>query len=183
MALSIYNIPSSRVCDSSFWALLFRMQVYPSKRNTAKRLYTQLLPALNNTPLRANLDPSGGSTKSEFHPPPDPRASRSYHHLALLAFSTDAAPGTASAEFEQLNLRHLAMNQARKDVEVHSAGTLEAEDAKVRISLLHFCRSFLSFFLVFLSCLSFCLSFFVMHSTLDFVNVLFRSVSLCSALL
>ena len=56
MALSIYNIPASRVTDGSFWALLFRMQVYPSTKNGPDVLYTQLLPALNNVPLRANLE-------------------------------------------------------------------------------------------------------------------------------
>jgi len=40
MAMTIWNIPALRIMDSTFWVVLFRMQVYPSKRNSAEFLYT-----------------------------------------------------------------------------------------------------------------------------------------------
>jgi len=55
--LTIWDIPSERILDSSFWILLLRMQVYPSKKhvNNAELLYTKLLPSLNSRPLLANV--------------------------------------------------------------------------------------------------------------------------------
>jgi len=40
MAMTIWNIPALRIMHSTFWVVFFRMQVYPSKRNSAEFLYT-----------------------------------------------------------------------------------------------------------------------------------------------
>ena len=129
MALSLYNIPASRVTDASFWSLVFRMQIYPSSKNGPDMLYTQLLPSLNNVPLRANLDADGA--KKEFHPPPDPRLAQSYHHLALLAFATDPSTSASSAEFSTLHIMEAAAARALEDVRMIPPGGMEPEDLTI----------------------------------------------------
>ena len=56
MVMKIWNIPALRIMDSTFWVVFLRIQVYPSKRNSAKFSYTKLLPSLNVQPLLSNLD-------------------------------------------------------------------------------------------------------------------------------
>ena len=54
----IDDIEADRILDTSFWFLLYRLIVYPSKNNTARHLYELLLPALNNKPLYLNINES-----------------------------------------------------------------------------------------------------------------------------
>mmetsp|Transcript_15429 Transcript_15429/g.33214 ORF Transcript_15429/g.33214 Transcript_15429/m.33214 type:complete len:1344 (-) Transcript_15429:16-4047(-) len=54
LCVTIEDIPSWRLCDSSFWFLLFRLKIYSDTSHTAKMLYETLLPYLNSKPLYAN---------------------------------------------------------------------------------------------------------------------------------
>jgi hypothetical protein len=61
LSYSLYDIPKTRVIDSSIWFLIFRQMVYPDKNNGPAALYEQLLPYLNQNPLLANIQGFVGS--------------------------------------------------------------------------------------------------------------------------
>jgi hypothetical protein len=54
LAIRIDKIPLYRLCDSSFWYMLYRPLVYPDPSNGPAIIYEVLLPYLNNLPLGAN---------------------------------------------------------------------------------------------------------------------------------
>jgi len=62
MSLVFEDVPDARLCDSSFWFLVSRMQVWPGESHNAKMLYEMLLPGLNHRALAAtqalNTDPN-----------------------------------------------------------------------------------------------------------------------------
>ena len=87
--MTIWDIPKHLINDTSFWIVLFRLQVYPSKKNTAEYLYTRVLPALNSRPLRSNLDLG----PAEYLEVPDPSDASNYIFLANLALTTIPAHG------------------------------------------------------------------------------------------
>ena len=91
--------------DSTFWKVLFRMQVYPSKNNTAEFLYTKLLPSLNSQPPRSNQDQG----PAEFLEIPDPISASTYHPLAKLAMTSTRQMGMRSAKYSSLLLMNAAV--------------------------------------------------------------------------
>lgn len=54
LAMTLEDVPSPRLQDSSFWFLLYRQLVYPKKTNGAEEVYTVLLPYLNGKPIYSN---------------------------------------------------------------------------------------------------------------------------------
>ena len=127
LAMTVWNIPSERLLDSSFWTLLLRMQVYPSKRNTAEFLYTKLLPALNSQPLRSNMDQG----PADYHPVPDTVSAQTYHPLAKLAMCTSAQMGKRPAKYSMLLLMNAAVDLAYAEIENAPPSSLDPEDTRI----------------------------------------------------
>lgn len=127
LALTIWNIPGRRLMDSTFWTVLFRMQVYPSKRNSAKFLYTKLLPALNSQPLRSNLDQG----PADYWDIPDPIAATTYHPLAKLAMCTTPQNGARTSKYSSLLLMNTAVEMAYSEIEHAPASSMDPEDTRI----------------------------------------------------
>jgi hypothetical protein len=117
----------SRVCDSTFWTLLFRMQVYPSRKNNAAFLYTKMLPALNSRPLLSNLDQG----PAEYLEVPDPISAQSYHPLALLALSSSPSIGSRPTKYAQLLVKNAAVQLAFSEIENFRASSMDPEDTRI----------------------------------------------------
>ena len=127
LSMTIWDIPASRLMDSSFWAILFRMQVYPSRKNNAAFLYTKLLPALNSRPLLSNLDQG----PSEYLEVPDPISAQSYHPLARLALTTTPATGMRGSKYATLLLKNAAVQLAFDEIEDLPASSMDPEDSRI----------------------------------------------------
>ena len=127
LALTVWNIPSRRLLDSTFWTILFRMQVYPSKNNTAEFLYTKLLPSLNSQPLRSNFDQG----PAEYLEIPDPIASSSFHPLARLAMTTTPQSGTRTSKYSTLMLMNAAVDLAYVEIELAPTSSMDPEDTRI----------------------------------------------------
>lgn len=127
LAMTVWDIPSVRVMDSTFWTLLFRMQVYPSHKNNAAFLYTKLLPALNSRPLLSNLDQG----PSEYLEVPDEISAQSYHPLARLALTSSPATGTRSSKYATLLLMNAAVQLAYEEIEHAPASSMDPEDTRI----------------------------------------------------
>ena len=127
LALTIWDIPSKRLMDSSFWTILFRLQVYPSKKNDAEFLYTRLLPALNSRPLRSNLDLGPG----EFMEVPDAILAKSYHFLARLALTTIPANGARPSRYSSLILMNSAIELCYLSIAHLGPSSMDPEDSRI----------------------------------------------------
>ena len=127
LAMTIWNIPAQRLMDSTFWTLLFRMQVYPSKKNNAHFLYTKLLPALNSQPLLSNLDQG----PHEFLEPPDEISALSFHPLARLALATTPAAGARPAKYSTLLVMNAAIDLAYATIENSPPSSMDPEDSRI----------------------------------------------------
>ena len=127
LAMTIWDIPAERVLDSTFWVLLFRMQVYPSKKNSAAFLYTKLLPALNSRPLLSNLDQG----PSEFLDVPDKPSHQSFHPLARLALTSSPATGSRPAKYSQLLLMNAAVELAFDEIQNAPPSSMDPEDTRI----------------------------------------------------
>ena len=127
LAMTIWDIPSERLLDSSFWVLLFRMQVYPDKRNCASLLYEKLLPALNSRPLWSNLDLG----PAEYLQVPDLNTSSQYHFLSKLALTTIPAPGSRPSKFNSLLVMNAAVDLALRSIEDAQPGSMDPEDTRI----------------------------------------------------
>jgi hypothetical protein len=127
LALTVWNIPGRRLLDSTFWTLLFRMQVYPSKNNTAEFLYTKLLPSLNAQPLRSNIDQG----PAEYLEIPDPIASSSFHPLAKLAMTSTPQSGMRSSKYSSLLLMSAAVDLAYAEIERAPPSSMDPEDTRI----------------------------------------------------
>jgi Variant SH3 domain. len=127
IAMTIWDIPRDRLIDSSFWVLLFRMQVYPDKKNNAEFLYTKLLPALNSRPLWSNLDLG----PSEFLPVPDKITRQNFHFLARLALTTIPAVAARPSQYSTLLLMNAAVDLAYRSIEDAPPGSMDPEDTRI----------------------------------------------------
>lgn len=127
LALTIWNIPARRLLDSTFWTVLFHMQVYPSKKNNAEFLYTKLLPALNTQPLRSNQDQG----PAEFLEIPDPVSAATYHPLAKLAMTTTPQNGLRPSKYSSLLLMNAAVDLAYAEIEHAPAHSMDPEDTRI----------------------------------------------------
>ena len=127
LSLTIWNIPARRLMDSTFWTVLFRMQVYPSKRNNAEFLYTKLLPALNSQPLRSNQDQG----MAEFLEIPDPVSASTYHPLAKLAMTSTPQNGMRASKYSSLLLMNVAVDLAYAEIENAPAHSMDPEDTRI----------------------------------------------------
>ena len=127
MAMTIWDIPAHRLTDSSFWVLLFRMQVYPDKRNTAEVLYTKLLPGLNSRPLRSNLDLG----PAEFLEVPDKISRANFHLMAKLALTTIPVDGARPSKFNSLLLMNSALDLAYEYIKDAPPGSMDPEDTRI----------------------------------------------------
>lgn len=127
MAMTIWDIPASRLVDSSFWTVLFRMQVYPSKKNDAAFLYTKLLPSLNARPLLSNLDLG----PSDFLEPPDEISAASFHPLAALALTTTPSAGARPSKYASLLVMNAAVDLAYAEIENAPPSSMDPEDTRI----------------------------------------------------
>ena len=127
MAMTIWDIPADRLLDSTFWTLLFRLQVYPSRKNNAAFVYTKLLPALNARPLLSNLDQG----PSEYLEVPNPISAQSYHPLALLALTCIPAVGKRSSKYSQLLVKTAAMDLVYAEIERAPPSSMDPEDTRI----------------------------------------------------
>lgn len=127
IAMTIWDIPSERMLDSSFWVLLFRMQVYPDKKNNASFLYEKLLPALNSRPLWSNLDLG----PAEFLEVPDHLSCNNFHFLAKLALTTTPAPGARPSKYTSLLVMNAAVDIAYRSIENAQPGSMDPEDTRI----------------------------------------------------
>ena len=127
LALTIWNIPPERLRDSSFWVPLFRMQVYPSRRNTATFLYTKLLPALNSCPLLANVSLG----PADFRPVPGLLAAKNYHDLAILALTSTPSLRSRSSKYSQLFVMNAALNLAYDSIASAGPSSMDPEDSRI----------------------------------------------------
>lgn len=127
LALTVWNIPGKRLMDSTFWTILFRMQVYPSKRNSAKFLYTKLLPALNSQPLRSNLDQG----PADYWDIPDEITAATYHPLAKLALCTSPQNGARTAKYSSMLLMNTAVDMAYTEVAHAPGSSMDPEDTRI----------------------------------------------------
>lgn len=127
MAMTIWDIPSTRLLDSTFWVVLFRMQVYPSKRNNAEFLYTKLLPALNARPLFSNLDLG----PADFLEPPDLISAASFHPLARLALTTTPQANARPSKYASLLVMNAAMDLAYAEIADAPPSSMDPEDTRI----------------------------------------------------
>jgi Variant SH3 domain len=127
MAMTIWDIPGSRVTDSTFWTLLFRLQVYPSRKNNAAFVYTKLLPALNSRPLLSNLDQG----PAEYLEVPNKVSAQSYHPLALLALTSTPSVGARSSKYATLLVRNAAVDLAYAEIENAPPSSMDPEDTRI----------------------------------------------------
>jgi len=127
LALTVWNIPSRRLTDSTFWTILFRMQVYPSKKNNAEFLYTKLLPSLNSQPLRSNQDQGA----AEFLEIPDPVSASTYHPLAKLAMTSTPQNGVRASKYTSMLLMNAAVDLAYVEIENAPAHSMDPEDTRI----------------------------------------------------
>jgi hypothetical protein len=127
LAMTVWDIPGHRIMDSTFWTLLFRMQVYPSRKNDAAFLYKKLLPALNSRPLLSNLDQG----PAEYLEVPDPVIAQSFHPLARLALCTTPATGMRPSKYAQLLVMNAAANLAYNEIENAGASSMDPEDTRI----------------------------------------------------
>lgn len=127
MAMTIWDIPASRILDSTFWVLLFRMQVYPSRKNNAAFLYTKLLPSLNSRPLLSNLDQG----PAEYLEVPNPISAQSYHPLTRLALTTTPQTGCRSSKYSTLILMNAATDLAYNEIENLGPSAMDPEDSRI----------------------------------------------------
>lgn len=127
LAMTIWDIPANRILDSTFWTLLFRMQVYPSRKNNAAFLYTKLLPALNSRPLLSNLDQG----PAEYLEVPDPISAQSYHPLAKLALTSTPAVGNRSSKYSSMLVMNAAVNLAYNEIESLGPSSMDPEDSRI----------------------------------------------------
>jgi hypothetical protein len=127
LALTVWNIPATRLKDSTFWTLLFRMQVYPSKANNAQFLYEKLLPSLNAQPLRSNLDQG----PAEYVEIPDSISASTYHPLARLAMTTTPQMGARPSKYSSLLLMNAAVDLAYAEIENAPPASMDPEDTRI----------------------------------------------------
>ena len=127
LAMTIWDVPSNRLMDSTFWTLLFRMQVYPSRKNNAAFLYTKLLPALNSRPLLSNLDQG----PADYLVVPDTISAQSYHPLARVALTTTPATGARGSHYASLFVMQAAVQLAYDEIEHMAADSMDPEDTRI----------------------------------------------------
>lgn len=63
-SMAFYKIEKDMISSSSFWFVLMRMLVYPSKQNGPKDIYERLLPGLSRKPLLKNQIGNGAEFPS-----------------------------------------------------------------------------------------------------------------------
>jgi hypothetical protein len=137
LALTIWDIPSERIMDSTFWTLVFRMQIYPHRRHGAQLLYEHLLPALNSRPLLSNMR----HEPIEFLPMPKERQNMGrYYELALLALTVSPmAPAEGetvqlqsfSSKFASLLVRNAAVDLTYRSIQDMEPSSMDYEDARI----------------------------------------------------
>lgn len=128
LCLTIWDIPPERVTDSTFWALLFRMQVYPSKRNNAEFLYTKLLTSLNSRPLLSNKD---AGPADFYYPPATLSSAHQFHQLALLALTTIPELNSPNPKYSQLLVRNSAVEIAYRGIADARPSSMDPEDSRI----------------------------------------------------
>jgi len=132
LCLTVWDIPPDRVTDSTFWVLLFRLQVYPSKRNNAEFLYAKLLTSLNSRPLLSNNNADASGPPAEYYyPPATDKVAQQYHQLALLALTTIPEWNMPSSRYSSLLVRTAAVEIAYRGIEDARPSSMDPEDSRI----------------------------------------------------
>jgi hypothetical protein len=132
LCLTVWDIPPERITDSTFWVLLFRLQVYPSRKNNAEFLYAKLLTSLNSRPLLSNNNADAGGPPAEFYyPPATAKVARQYHQLALLALTTIPEWNMPSSRYSSLLVRTAAVDIAYRGIEDARPASMDPEDSRI----------------------------------------------------
>lgn len=132
LCLTVWDIPPERITDSTFWVLLFRLQVYPSRRNNAEFLYAKLLTSLNSRPLLSNNNADASGPPAEFYyPPATAKVARQYHQLALLALTTIPEWNMPSSRYSSLLVRTAAVEIAYRGIEDARPSSMDPEDSRI----------------------------------------------------
>ena len=126
--MTIWDIPADRVTDSTFWVLLFRMQVYPSKKNDASFLYTKLLTSLNSRPLLSNKE---AGPADFYYPPATKEAAEQYHELARLALTSIPELGSRSSKYSTLVVMNAAVEIAYRGIADARPSSMDPEDSRI----------------------------------------------------
>eukprot|EP01087_Luapelamoeba_hula_P004848 TRINITY_DN1482_c0_g1_i1.p1 TRINITY_DN1482_c0_g1~~TRINITY_DN1482_c0_g1_i1.p1 ORF type:complete len:4317 (-),score=602.49 TRINITY_DN1482_c0_g1_i1:51-13001(-) len=82
--MALDNVSPHRVYDDAFWAMLFKLIVYPSDFNTPDKIYDLLLPFLVEKPLEAALVETQDDLAVDWRSPQ--RASTAYYRAVLESF-------------------------------------------------------------------------------------------------
>jgi hypothetical protein len=127
LAMTVWDIPKDRILDSTFWTLLFRMQVYPSRKNCAAFLYTKLLPSLNSRPLLSNLDQG----PADYLEVPNPITAQSYHPLACLALTSTPSPQARPSKYTKLLVMNAAVDLAYAEIANAPPSSMDPEDTRI----------------------------------------------------
>mmetsp|Transcript_14755 Transcript_14755/g.40767 ORF Transcript_14755/g.40767 Transcript_14755/m.40767 type:complete len:3812 (+) Transcript_14755:277-11712(+) len=127
LSMTIWDIPGERLMDSTFWTLLFRLQVYPSRKNNAAFVYTKLLPALNSRPLLSNLDQG----PAEYLEVPGTIAAQSYHPLALLALTSTPVVNSRPSKYSSLLVMKAAADLTFCEIEKAPPSSMDPEDTRI----------------------------------------------------
>jgi hypothetical protein len=127
LSMTVWDIPKDRVLDSTFWTLLFRMQVYPSRKNCASFLYTKLLPSLNSRPLLSNLDQG----PADYLEVPHPISAQSYHPLAILALTSTPSAQARPSKYTKLLVMNAAVDLAYGEIANAAPSSMDPEDTRI----------------------------------------------------
>jgi hypothetical protein len=127
LAMTVWDIPRDRILDSTFWTLLFRMQVYPSRKNCAAFLYTKLLPSLNSRPLLSNLDQG----PADYLEVPNPITAQSYHPLAVLALTSTPSATARPSKYSKLLVMNAAVDLAYAEIANAPPSSMDPEDTRI----------------------------------------------------
>ncbi len=131
LCFTVCDIPHERVTDSTFWVVLFRMQVYPSKRNGAEFLYAKLLTSLNSRPLHSNYHVNNTHDWEYMYPPPTKHAASQYYQLALLGLTYIPEADAPNVMYSSLLVRNAAVEIAYRGIEDARPSSMDPEDTRI----------------------------------------------------
>ena len=80
-SIALYDVSAELVANRSFWFVVFRMLVYPSKKNGPQHFYEKILPMMNKKPLLANKYGYEGLSNVYSDKWPEPASSGDVSHF------------------------------------------------------------------------------------------------------
>ena len=130
-SVTFQDIPKTRLLDSSFWFMFFRLKVYPHKDNTSSFLYRTLLPYLNASPLYSN------PRVKDMYKTQNGQRDESFFHLIKASMRCCLLHiGTGRPEVKRfgVELRREFVEMAHNDVRAHASRLTEEECTLVKLA-------------------------------------------------